>query len=40
MCNSKKAKFFKKQEAKGLFGNLLGTKIPILGDVPSLNYLF
>ena len=31
MCNSKKSKFLKEQEAKRLLGNLLGAKIPILG---------
>ena len=40
VCNSKKSKFFKEQEAKRLFCNLLGAKIPILGDAPSLNNLF
>ena len=40
VCNSKKSKFFKEQEAKRLFWNLLGAKIPILGDAPSLNNLF
>ena len=39
VCNSKKSKFFKEQEAKRLFCNLLGAKIPILGDAPSLNNL-
>ena len=34
VCNSKKSKFIKEQEAKGLLGNLLGAKIPILGDIP------
>ena len=34
VCDSKKSKFLKEQEAKGLLGNLLGTKIPILGDIP------
>ena len=40
VCNSKKSKFIKEQEAKGLLGNLLGAKIPILGDLPLLNALF
>ena len=31
--NSKKSKFLKEQEAKGLLGNLLGAKIPVLGDI-------
>ena len=40
VCNSKKSKFIKKQEAKGLLSNLLGAKIPILGDIPLVNTLF
>ena len=40
VCNSKKSKFIKEQEAKGLLGNLLGAKIPILGDIPLVNTLF
>ena len=40
MCNSKKSKFFKEQEAKWLLGDLLGTKIPILGDNYLVNALF
>ena len=40
LCNSKKSKFLKEQEAKALLGNILGTKIPILGDVPLVNTLF
>ena len=35
VCNSKKSKFIK--EAKGLLGNLLGEKIPVLGDIPLIN---
>ena len=38
--NNKKPKFIKAQEAKGLLGNLLETKIPILGDIPLVNTLF
>ena len=30
VCNSKKSKFIKEQEAKGLFGNLLRAKMLIL----------
>ena len=30
VCNSKKSKFIKEQEAKGLLDNLLGAKILIL----------
>ena len=32
--NSKKSKFLKEQEAKGLFCDKLGAKISILGDTP------
>ena len=38
ICGSKKSKFMKEQEAKGLLGNL-GIKTP-LGKVPLLNVLF
>ena len=40
VCNSKKSKFLKEQEAKGLLGNSLGAKIPILGDIPLVSTLF
>ena len=40
VCNSKKSKFFKEQEAKGLLGNLLGARISILGDILLVNTLF
>ena len=37
ICNSKKSRFIKNQEAKGLLGNLgvrtPVSKVPILGDV-------
>ena len=37
ICGSKKSKFIKEQEAKGLLGNLglrtLLNKIPVLGDI-------
>ena len=33
IVNCKKSKFFKEQEVKGLLGDLLRAKIPILGDV-------
>ena len=39
VCNSKKSKFLKKQEAKGLLSNLTGIKIPILSDLPILNVI-
>ena len=38
--NSKKSKFIKQQEAKGLAGNLLEAKIPNLGNIPLVNTLF
>ena len=37
---SKKLKFTKEQEAKGLLGNLLVAKVPILGDILLVNTLF
>ena len=40
VCNCKKSKFLEEQEAKGLLGNLLGAKIPILGVIPLVNTLF
>ena len=40
VCNSKKSKLIKEQEAKGLLGNLLVEKIPILGHIPLINTLF
>ena len=40
VCNCKKSKFLKEQEAKGLLGNLLGAKILILGVIPLVNTLF
>ena len=40
VCNCKKSKFLKEQEAKGLLSNLLGAKIPILGVIPLVNTLF
>ena len=39
-CNSKKSKFPKEREARGLLSNLLGVKVPILGDIPEVNTLF
>ena len=38
--NSNKSKFLKEQEAKDSLGNLLGTKMPILGDITLVNTLF
>ena len=40
VCSSKKFKFIKKQEDKGLLGNLLLAKISILGDIPLVNTSF
>ena len=39
VCNGKKSQFLKEQEAKGLLANLLGAKMPILGDIPLVNTL-
>ena len=39
-CNSKKLKFVKEQEAKGLLSKLTGIKVPILSDLPMVNILF
>ena len=36
-CNSKKSKFLKAQEAKGLLSKLTEMKLPILSDLPILN---
>ena len=37
ICGSKKSRFVKNQEAKGLLSNLIGrtplSKVPILGDI-------
>ena len=38
-CNSKKSKFAKEREARGLLSNLLGVKVPILSDIPKVNTL-
>ena len=40
LCKSKKSKFFKEQEARGLLSNLTGVKMSILCDLPILNILF
>ena len=39
VCNSKKSKFLKEQEAKVVLSNLSGVKVPILSDIPKLNTL-
>ena len=38
-CNSKKSKFIKEEEVRGLLSNL-GIKVPILSDILILNTLF
>ena len=40
VCNSKKLKFLKEQEARGALSNLLVVKVPIFSDIPVLNTLF
>ena len=40
VCNSKKLKFLKEKETRGLLKNLTRVKIPILSDLPILNTLF
>ena len=40
VCNSKKSKFIKEQKTKALLANLLGAKIPVLGDIPLVNTSF
>ena len=40
VCNSKKSKFLKEQEPRGLLSNLTGIKIPILSHLPIINTLF
>ena len=40
MFNSKKLKFLKEQEARGLLSSLLGVKVPILSDIPIVNITF
>ena len=40
VCNSKKSKFLKEQEAKGLLSKLTGIKVPIQSDLSILNVLF
>ena len=39
VCDSKKSKFYKEQETKGILSNLTGIKVPILGDLPIANIL-
>ena len=40
VCNSKKSKFLKEQEARGLLSNLTRVKIQILSDLLISNFLF
>ena len=40
VCDSKKSKFMKEQEARGLLSELKGIKVPILNDLPIANILF
>ena len=40
VLNSKKSKFLKEQEARGVLSNLVGVKVPILSDIPIANTLF
>ena len=40
VCNSKKSKFLKEQEAKGLISSLKGTKMLVFSDLPILNAMF
>ena len=38
--DSKKSRFIKEHQASEILGNLLGTRIPILGDLSLTNILF
>ena len=40
VCNSEKLKFINEQKARGLFSNLTGIKVSILGDLLLINTLF
>ena len=40
VCDSKKLKFIKKQEARGLISKLTGIKLPVLNDLPIVSILF
>ena len=39
-CNSKKLKFFKEKQARGLLSSWKGIKVPIPSDLPLINSLF
>ena len=40
VCDSKKIKFIKEQEARGIISKLKGKKVPILSDILIANILF
>ena len=40
LCDNKKSKFIREQEAGGLLSNLIKEEIPILSDLPLINTLF
>ena len=40
VCNRKKLRTFKEQEARGLLSKLTGIKVSILRDLPIANILF
>ena len=40
MCNSKKMRLSKEQEARGLISNLTGVKVLFLSDLPIPNAFF
>ena len=40
VCDGKKLKFIKEQEASGLSSKLTGIKVLILSDLPIANILF
>ena len=40
VCNGKKSKFIKEQQARWLLINLMGIEGPILSDLPIINTLF
>ena len=40
VCNRKKSRTFKEQEARGLLSKLTGIKVSILRDLPIANILF
>ena len=40
VCDSKKSRFIKEEEASKLLVNMMGTKIPIVADIPIANMLF